>query len=166
MDAAQPDPKLNELRLRATQTLQLIGLVEANRVLYDTTDRNYSKKRSKSAAWKQITAQVLGIKADEVTRFQSLQIQHKWKSLRTAYVRQRRKAASLGPYRYADLMSFLDPYLRRDDSTLVLASNEFSAPFELDLDGVISKEIDSAGLQSITVFKCFNIKYKTSLSSS
>ncbi|XP_058452333.1 uncharacterized protein LOC131431002 [Malaya genurostris] len=146
MDPAQPEEKQHDLRLRATQTLQLIGLVESHRVLYDTSDKNYNRKKSKSAAWKEITASVLGIKPDDVTRLQSLQIQHKWKSLRTAYVRQRRLANPLAPYRYADLMSFLDPYLRREEA-VVLEPSGFSAPFELDLSGDVSTDIGTTTIK-------------------
>ncbi|XP_062552262.1 uncharacterized protein LOC134217507 [Armigeres subalbatus] len=158
MDTAPLDDgiKLHDLHLRATQTLQLIGLVEANRVLYDTTDKHYNTKKVKSAAWKQITATVLGVKPDQVTRYHSVQIQHKWKSLRTAYVRQRRKNNPAIPYRYADLMSFLDPYLRRDETgcvgaAAVLTSNRFSAPFELDLNGDVEKNISTSAIQDACI---------------
>ncbi|XP_058825429.1 uncharacterized protein LOC131685596 [Topomyia yanbarensis] len=146
MDPARPEANLHDLRLRATQTLQLIGLVEVNRALYDTSDKNYNRKKTKSVAWKGITAAVLDIKPEEVTRLQSLQIQHKWKSLRTAYVRQRRLANPLAPYRYADLMSFLDPFLRRDESA-VLEPSGFSAPFELDLNGDVTTEVAPATIK-------------------
>ncbi|XP_055544097.1 uncharacterized protein LOC129729506 [Wyeomyia smithii] len=148
MDPTLPESNLNDLRLRATQTLQLIGLVEANRLLYDPTDKNYTRKRTKSIAWKKITSAILGIKPDEVTRLQSLQIQHKWKSLRTAYVRQRRLANPLAPYRYADLMSFLDPFIRREESDVVLEPSQFSAPFELDLSGDVGTEMGSVSIEN------------------
>ncbi|XP_065080812.1 uncharacterized protein LOC135703511 [Ochlerotatus camptorhynchus] len=154
MDTAQLDGKLHDLHLRATQTLQLIGLVEVNRVLYDTSDPHYSTKKVKSAAWKQITAAVLGIKPDEVYRYQSLQIQHKWKSLRTAYVRQKRKNNPAIPYRYADLMSFLDPFLRRDEgasAAVSLQSSRFSAPFELDFDEEVGTDMANAAIQDACI---------------
>ncbi|XP_053692312.1 uncharacterized protein LOC128740772 [Sabethes cyaneus] len=149
MDPTLPEANLNDLRLRATQTLQLIGLVEVNRLLYDPTDKNYTRKRIKSAAWKEITSAILGIKPEEVTRLQSLQIQHKWKSLRTAYVRQRKLANPLAPYRYADLMSFLDPFIRREESAdLVLEPSQFTAPFEIDLSGDVGTEIGPVSMES------------------
>ncbi|EAT45374.1 AAEL003356-PA [Aedes aegypti] len=161
MDPAPLDNvvKLHDLHLRATQTLQLIGQVEANRVLYDTSDQQYNTKKAKSAAWKQISAAVLGIKPEQVSRYHSLQIQHKWKSLRTAYVRQKRKNNPAIPYRYADLMSFLDPYLRRDEASsgasnsvaALHSRSRFSAPFEIDLDGDVGKDIATSDIQDACI---------------
>nr|XP_019558676.2 uncharacterized protein LOC109427560 [Aedes albopictus]XP_029727385.1 uncharacterized protein LOC115265642 [Aedes albopictus] len=160
MDTAPLDNvKLHDLHLRATQTLQLIGQVEVHRVLYDTSDQRYNTKKAKSAAWKQIAATVLGIRPDQVSRYHSLQIQHKWKSLRTAYVRQRRKNNPAIPYRYADLMSFLDPFLRRDEAgssaasvaSVALQSGRYSGPFELDLDGDVGKDIATSDIQDACI---------------
>lgn len=150
MDIEPSENKLNELRLRATQTLQLIGLVEANPVLYNSPNKNTAKTKSKSLAWRQITGVILGIKPEEVTRLQSLQIQHKWKSLRTAYVRQKKKANPL-MYRYADLMGFLDPYIKRDETVTSFQPNNCSTPFEIDLGEAIDKSMEPEAIQNICV---------------
>ncbi|KAG9353516.1 hypothetical protein JZ751_018183 [Albula glossodonta] len=101
---------------------KLIFEVEKHRELYDPQDRLYKDNVRKDAAWSAV-AVVVGASADECKA--------KWRVLRDAFVRKKRKQAPSGSgasstrdWKYSEIMSFLLPYLQPRSSRTNLEVGE------------------------------------------
>ncbi|CAM4606717.1 unnamed protein product [Leuciscus chuanchicus] len=100
---------------------RLILAVSECRFLYDLSDEGYRDTNRKSAAWRKVAEEV-DMSVEEVKK--------KWRDLRDAFVRYRREdqsrrvsgaaASQKRPWRYAQIMSFLLPFItpRRTTSNL------------------------------------------------